>query len=35
MPGGRYERRLLSDLVDVAEQIICTHEELEAVGALT
>jgi len=34
-PGGRYERRLLSDLVDVAEQIICTHEELEAVGAPT
>jgi hypothetical protein len=32
MPDGRYERRPLSDLVDVAEQIICTHEELEAVG---
>src|SRR6266487_3075158 len=30
---GSYERRLLSDLIDVAEQIICTHEELEAVVA--
>ena len=30
---GSYERRPLSDLVDVAEQIVCTHEELEAVVA--
>jgi hypothetical protein len=32
-PDGSYERRELSDLEDVAEQIVCTHEELDATGA--
>jgi hypothetical protein len=27
---GSYARRQLSDLVDVEEQIVCTHEELDA-----
>jgi hypothetical protein len=30
--GGSYERRPLADLVDVAERIVCTHEELDAAG---
>ena len=29
---GSYARRQLADLVDVAEQIVCTHEELDATG---
>jgi hypothetical protein len=33
-PDGRYARRPLSDLVDVAEQIICAHEELEAAARI-
>jgi hypothetical protein len=30
---GNYERRQLCDLEDVAEQIVCTHEELDATGS--
>jgi hypothetical protein len=29
LPSGRYERMDLTDLVDVAEQIVCAHEETE------
>jgi hypothetical protein len=27
LPSGRYERMDLADLMDVAEQIVCAHEE--------
>jgi hypothetical protein len=30
---GSYQRRPLGDLVDVAEEIVCTHEELEPAAA--
>jgi hypothetical protein len=33
-PDGAYVRKPLSDLVDVAEQIICAHEELEAAARI-
>lgn len=33
-PDGVYVRRPLFDLVDVAEQIICAHEELEATARI-
>jgi hypothetical protein len=31
-PDGSYARQQLSDLVDVEEQIVCTHEELDVAG---
>jgi hypothetical protein len=32
-PDGSYVRRQLSDLVDVAEQIVCAHEDLAAISS--
>jgi hypothetical protein len=32
-PDGRYARRQIADLVDVAEQIVCAHEDLAAMGS--
>ena len=32
-PEGGYVRRQIADLVDVAEQIVCAHEDLAAMGS--
>jgi hypothetical protein len=32
-PEGGYVRRQITDLVDVAEQIVCAHEDLAAMGS--
>jgi hypothetical protein len=34
-PGGKYERYPLADLVDIAERVVCAHEELRAPVAAT
>jgi hypothetical protein len=32
-PEGGYVRRPIADLVDIAEQIVCAHEDLAAMGS--
>ena len=33
-PDGGYDRYPLTDLVDVAERVVCAHEELQAPAAM-